>query len=196
MWILSFLPDFVFHLAVVLGVVGILLSQFFTFMPFVAQYKLPVKVVSILLLVFGVYFEGAISSEKAWQYKLAEAEKKILEMQVKSSEANTALAEKIAENEKLRKDRKNETSKVIVENVVKYDSQCKLSNAFVQLHNSASQDSVPPSTNEVAGGTSDVKASEVLSIVTENYSTCYDIRNRLLSWQEWYKNQRKIYEGN
>lgn len=194
MWILAFLPDFVFHLSVIVGILALVASFFFTFIPFVSQYKLPLQIGAIVVLVFGLYFEGAISNEASWKLKVAEAERQVLEMKAKSAEANTKLVEKMAENDKLRKEKKNETTKVITQVVTQYDNKCELSNAFVQLHNSASKDTVPASTGEVAGGTSDIKASTVLETVTENYSICYDLRDRVLGWQEWYKNQREIFD--
>lgn len=194
MWLLSLLPGIVFDLSVIVGILAIVASFFFNFIPFVSQYKLPIQVVAIALLVFGVFFEGARFNEDSWRLKVADAEKKVLEMQAQSAEANTKLAEKIAENESLRKAKKNETTKIITQVVTKYDNKCELSNAFVQLHDSASQDSVPPSPEQITGGASDVKASEVLDVVTDNYSICYDIRDRLIGWQEWYKTQREIFD--
>ena len=194
MWLLSLLPGIVFDLSVIVGILAIVASFFFSFIPFVSQYKLPIQVVAIALLVFGVFFEGAKINEESWKLKVADAEKKVLELQAQSAEANTKLVEKIAENEKLRKEKKNETTRIITKVVTKYDNKCELSNAFVQLHNSASQDAVPPSAEQIVGGTSDVKASEVLDVVTDNYSICYDIRDRLIGWQEWYKTQREIFD--
>ena len=84
---------------------------------------------------------------------------------------------------------------VIEKVVTKYDNQCTLSNAAIVLHNSASQNVVAPSSGPAVEGTSNVKASELLRAVTENYGTYYQIREQLLGWQEWYNEQKKIYES-
>lgn len=194
MWILNVLPDFIFHTIVIFGVLGVVASFFFTFVPFISKYKLPVQIVSIIALVIGIYFEGAISNQNHWELKVAEAEKHVLELQVQSSEANTKLAEQIAENEKLRKDKKYATQTIVTQVVSKYDSNCTLSNAFVRVHNSASQDKVPDSTAVTDGNASNVKPSELLNTIVDNYETCYAIRDKLIKWQEWYKTQQKIYE--
>lgn len=194
MWMLSFLPDFIFHLITIAGVLGIVASFVLGFIPFVAQYKLPIQVASIIALVVGIYFEGGIANEDKWKQRVAEAEKKVLEMQVQSAEANTKLVDKLKENEKLRKERQNATQTIINQVVKQTDSQCTLSNGFIRLHNSASQDEVPDSTRDSDSTASNVKPSSFLTIVIDNYTTCYDIRDKLIGWQEWYAKQKQIFE--
>jgi len=38
------------------------------------------------------------------------------------------------------------------------------------------------------------KLSDVLQVVTDNYSQYYECRVKLDSWIEWYKTQKKIFE--
>lgn len=44
---------------------------------------------------------------------------------------------------------------------------------------------VPPNSN----------ASEVVDIVIDNYATYHDVANRLRGWQQWYIDQKKIFES-
>jgi hypothetical protein len=62
------------------------------------------------------------------------------------------------------------------------------------LHDSSSQNELPPSTISSVRGTSEIKVPELLTRVSENYGTCYEIREKLTAWQEWYKTQKKIFE--
>lgn len=39
------------------------------------------------------------------------------------------------------------------------------------------------------------KLSEVVSNVSENYSTYYECQARKEAWVEWYKSQKQIYES-
>ena len=39
------------------------------------------------------------------------------------------------------------------------------------------------------------KLSDVVSNVSENYSTYYECQARKEAWVEWYKSQKQIYEG-
>jgi hypothetical protein len=100
MWILNILPDWIFHLIVIVGLLGLLGSFFFGFIPFFGGYTLPIKIVSILLLIIGVWFEGGISNNNAWLEKIHALEKKIAEAEVKSAQANTKLVSQIAEKNK------------------------------------------------------------------------------------------------
>ena len=193
-FLFSFVPDFVFHLIVFVGIIGVIASSFFSFVPFISNYRLAIQVISIVLLVIGVWFEGGLSTQKDWELKVAEVEKKVLIAEAKSAEANVQLIEKIKDNEKLRKERQNATQNIITKVVKQSDSQCTLSNGFIRVHNSASQDIIPNGSAESDAGASDVKPSEFLTTVINNYSTCYDIREKLIGWQQWYKTQKAIYD--
>lgn len=91
MWLLNFLPDWFFHLITLIGVVGIICSFLLGKMPFINNYKLPLQVIFIALLIGGVYMEGAMSNEEKWQQLVQEMEVKVKEAEIKSMEINQAL---------------------------------------------------------------------------------------------------------
>jgi uncharacterized coiled-coil protein SlyX len=195
-FLLSFLPEWVFFLCLVLGVLGVLASFILTIIPFVKNFKLLIQVFSIVLLVIGVWFQGAIANDKIWQSKITDLELKLAKAESKSLEINSALTEEILKNETLREEVKNVKEKVIVKYVTKYDNKCELSDAFVRVLDSSANNELPPSSENLDGATTDVKASEVLTSVTENYSTCYAIREKLIAWQEWYRKQKELHDSN
>jgi uncharacterized coiled-coil protein SlyX len=195
-FLLSFVPEWVFFLCLVLGVLGVLASFILTIIPFVKNFKLLIQVFSIVLLVIGVWFQGAIANDKIWQSKITDLELKLAKAESKSLEINSALTEEILKNETLREEVKNVKEKVIVKYVTKYDNKCELSDAFVRVLDSSANNELPPSSENLDGATTDVKASEVLTSVTENYSTCYAIREKLIAWQEWYKRQKELHDSN
>lgn len=41
----------------------------------------------------------------------------------------------------------------------------------------------------------DAKPSEVIGTVVENYGTYYDVYDQLEGWQQWYAEQKRIYES-
>lgn len=88
MWLLGYLSDFIIHTVFVLGVIGTLASFFVPTNPLTMQYGLITKIVSIILLVVGVFFEGTIFKDKIWEARIAEAENRILEAEKKAAEAN------------------------------------------------------------------------------------------------------------
>jgi hypothetical protein len=193
-FLLGLFPDWIFFLFLVLGVLGVLASFILTIIPLVKNYKLIIQVVSIFLLVIGVWFQGAMSNERIWKAKVHELELKLAQMEAQSLQINLDLTHEILINESLRKEVQNAKEKVIVKYVTKYDNRCELSDAFVRMHDSSANDELPPGASDLVGGPSEIKASEVLTTVTENYSTCYAIRERLIAWQEWYKKQKELYD--
>jgi hypothetical protein len=54
---------------------------------------------------------------------------------------------------------------------------------------------VAPSSGATVEGTSDVKASELVKAVAENYGLYYQVREQVLGWQMWYSEQKKVFEG-
>ena len=137
MWLLNLLPDWIFHLIVLVGVLGLLGSFFFGFIPFVSKYTLPIKVGSIVLLVVGIWFEGGISNNNAWLEKVHALEKKVAEAEAKSAQANTALTSKIAE-----KNKEIATIQATLKNKIKQfasimDSECKVPEQAISVLNEA-----------------------------------------------------------
>lgn len=137
MWILSFLPDFIFHLITIAGVLGIIASFFFGFIPFVSQYKLPIQVVSVIVLAFGLFMEGAISNENAWQLKVKELEAKVAKAEALSQKENVKIVEKIITKTQIVKEQGQEVIKYIDRELVKYDNQCVIPQEFIKAHNDA-----------------------------------------------------------
>jgi hypothetical protein len=137
MWILEWLPDFVFHLIVIAGVLGLLAAQFFTFIPFVSQYTTPIRIVSAILLIVGIWFEGGISNEAKWQARVTELQLKVAEAEKQSAKQNTVIVEKIVTKTQIIKEKGDNVIKYIDRELVKYDNQCVIPDEFVKAHNDA-----------------------------------------------------------
>lgn len=193
-WLLYFLPEWVFYFFLIFGVLGVVITFVLTIIPVVKHYKLVIQAVSILMLVIGVWFQGAISNDRTWKAKVHQLELQIAKNEAESLQINLDLTQEIMKNETLRQEVKNAKEKVIVKYITKHDNRCELSDAFVRLHDSAAQDQLPPSSSDLDGGTSEIKASEVLTTVADNYSTCYAIREKLIAWQNWYKQQKELHD--
>ena len=137
MWLLTFLPDFVFHLIILVSVLGLVAGIFFGFIPFVNEYALPIKVGSIILLVIGMWFEGGISNNNSWLEKVHALEKKVAESEVKSAEANTKLVSEIAEKNKQIAKAQSDLKNRIKESANSIDSQCKIPSVAINILNDA-----------------------------------------------------------
>jgi hypothetical protein len=139
MWILDWLPNFVFHLITIAGILGLLAAQFFSFLPFVSQYTTPIKVVSIILLVVGIWFEGGISNENKWQARVTELQLKVAAAEKESAKQNTVIVEKIVTKTQIIKEKGDDVIKYIDRELVKYDNQCVIPEQFVKAHNDAAR---------------------------------------------------------
>jgi cytochrome c biogenesis protein CcdA len=100
MWILKFLPDFVFHLIFIAGLLGLGASFVLKFVPFVTQYRLVIQVAASIMIAVGLYMEGAISDNTAWMDRVHALEKKVAEAEARSADANTQLVSRLAAKQK------------------------------------------------------------------------------------------------
>jgi hypothetical protein len=142
---LAFLPDaflaWIINTILIAGVVGFAASFFFGYvvrwLPAIAPYHLLIQVVSIVLLVSGVYFKGGYSVEMAWRERVAELEAKVAIAEQKSKEVNEKIVTVYKDRVKVVK----ETQVVVQEKIktveVKIDSQCKITDETADILNQA-----------------------------------------------------------
>jgi hypothetical protein len=143
MWILQFLPNWIFYLLLFAGIVGYILSN--TLLKLL-PYSDVIKISSIFGIIFGIFMVGAIHDNDAWLQRVAELEKKVLELETKSAEANTKLVQKVLVKKQIIKERGDDIIKyidreIIKDNeVVKYIEHCpKLPNEIVNTLNKAAK---------------------------------------------------------
>ena len=165
------------------------------FIPFVTAYRLPIQAAGLILTVLGVWFEGAISNEAAWQARVHEMEQKVAAAEVKSAQETVRIVTRVVTQIQTIKDTTNANVRYLETQVAQdLDRECSLTNASVLLHNSASQNEMARSAGDTAGAASEVKASELIGAIVENYGTYYQVVERLKGWQDWYRTQKTIFE--
>lgn len=194
MWIINFIPDFVIHLAALLGFAALIVTVFFDrFIPIL--YRVPFELGTVAVLVIALFLEGANYDNQAWMERVREMEAKVAAAEAKSETANAAVETRVVTKIQYIKDTTNANQTYLQGTVAKdLNASCQLTAASVVLHDSASQNEVSGSTPIANGTTTEVKASQLLSTVVDNYGICYEYREKLLGWQEWYTTQKKIYE--
>ena len=144
MWVLHFLPDsfiqFIVHTILIAGVVGCLVSFFaLKYVPFIATYKKMAQIISAVLLVSGIYFEGGYSTEMQWRERVREMEAKVAKAEQESKEANEALDKKSDQKVKVIQGRQVVVKQYIDREVAKYNEQCVIPKAFVDAHNMSAE---------------------------------------------------------
>ena len=139
MWLISFLPDWVFHLLLIAGLLGIAASFILKFIPFVAQYKLPIQAASVLALVVAVWFEGGISNEEKWQKRVHELESKVAESEKQSAIANGQIDNKANQKVAAVKQVQYIVQERLRTESASIDAQCKVVPSVVDLLNTAAR---------------------------------------------------------
>ena len=137
MWILKFLPDFIFHLIFIAGLLGLGASFVLKFVPFVAQYRVPIQVAASIMIAVGLYMEGAISDNTAWVDRVHQMEKKVAEAEAKSADANTKLVTELAKNREKIAANQQAVKQAIQQNIQAINRQCKLTDVGVEMYNQA-----------------------------------------------------------
>jgi hypothetical protein len=191
-WI-SFIPEssiiMIVHTLLVIGIVAYFASRYS------GIYKFILSPIAIIIIISTIFAEGIYYNQKKYQEQMQEYQNKIHDAEEEAKKASDNIRIKYIDKVKVIKETSDENVKYIEKVVTQYDSSCTLSNAAIMLHNSSSQNVVARSSGGIDEGTSDVKASELLKVITDNYSTYYQVREQLLGWQDWYKEQKKIYES-
>jgi hypothetical protein len=190
---LSLIPTEILQLFVH-GVV-ILATVLFVASFFFGVYKPFIRVAAIVVALFGIYFEGGYMTEKEWRARVEALEAKVKVAEEKSVEVNTVIEKQYVDRVKVIKETANANIQYVDRVVAKYDNLCTVSNAAVLLHDSASRNEVARSSLGLDEGTSSLKISDILSTVTDNYSTYYQVREQVIGWQQWYREQKKIFES-
>ena len=145
MWILSFLPDWIFHAIVIAGLVAVIVGTFLKSIPIINNYSLPIKVVGYFALVIGIFLEGGLNNEKIWQARVKEVEAKLAVAEEKSKEENVKIETKVITKTQVIKTRGKDIVKYIDREVVKYDTKfapggiCEIPKEFIKSHNDAAE---------------------------------------------------------
>lgn len=141
MWILSFLPHWIFYAIFFIGAFGYAATQLIRFIPIRAMYvyKLPIQIVSVLLIMFGSYMSGAISNEQAWQLRVKEMQVKVAQAEAKSAEENIKIVENVVVKTQIIREKGNEIIKYIDREVIKYDVVCEIPEEVINILNDAAE---------------------------------------------------------
>lgn len=180
------------HGLLIFSVIGVFAGSLVSRIPFVGSYAHLVKAIATLTLIISIFGEGYVFANRRYEAAVKEYKEKVAVAEQQAKDANEKIKTVVVEKVKVIKDTTNENKTAINKFVT---DECQLSNAAVLLHDSASQNVVPPSTISSTRGTSKVKVPELLTTITDNYGTCYETREKLKAWQDWYKNQKDIWES-
>lgn len=135
MWILQFLPNWIFYVLCFAGIAAFLVTKFVKILPN-AQL---IQAASVAVVAVSIYMIGAISNNDAWLARVKEMEAKVAEAEAKSATANTDIVEKTVIKTQVIKERGQDIVKYVDREVVKYDTTCIVPKEFVAAHNKAAE---------------------------------------------------------
>jgi len=195
-WLLQLIPDGIFvwltYLLFGAGVVLYVASKLVSWIPLMGQYRLPAELAGVLALVIAAYFYGGVS----YREQIAEMKQRVRIAEEKSQQVNTVIETKIIEKVKVVKQNVYITREIVRDTAGRQlDAQCSLPRSTVSLHDSASLNQVPQRAAAVDGTPSGIEASRLLDRVIENYGACHENAEKLKAWQEWYREQKTIFDS-
>ena len=136
-WLIALLPEWIIHSILGLGVLGLLVAFFVQFIPFVNTYKYLIKIVSSILVVFGLFLQGALAYKQSTALAVAKLEKKLAEAEAKSQKTNVEIVEKIVKDTQVIREKGKTVTEYVDREVVKYNDRCELPAEVINAHNAA-----------------------------------------------------------
>ncbi len=136
-WLLAFLPVWIIHALFFAGVAGLLIAFFVQFIPFVNTYKYLIKIVSSLLLVLGLFLQGALAYKESTALAVAKLEKKLAEAEAKSQKTNVEIVEKVVKDTEIVRVKGKTVTEYVDREVIKYENKCELPVEVIRAHNAA-----------------------------------------------------------
>ena len=139
MWILKFLPDWIFHGIFLVGLIGFAATYLFKYIPipFIFVYRKPIQIASVLAIIFGTFMSGASYNNNAWEERVREMEVKVAKAEVESKEANVKIDEKVQQQKIKIVEKQVVVKQYIDREIVKYDNTCVIPKEFIEAHNKA-----------------------------------------------------------
>lgn len=140
MWLLKFLPDWLFYGIVIVSASGLLLSKFIPTM-----YRTVAQLTLGVFLLYGIYMVGGIANEEIWQVRVKEMEEKVAVVEAKSTEENVKIVTKVKYKKKVIHEKGEEIIKYIDREIVKYDvkfapgGMCEIPREFIETLNKAAE---------------------------------------------------------
>ena len=149
MWVLQFVPDWIFYAMLVVGLVTLAATYLLRFIPISAiyMYRTPIQLVSVVLIAVGVYMAGAISNKEAFEARVKEMEVKVAEAEAEALKENVKIVEKVVKKLEIVRVQGQEVTKYIDREIVKYDTkfvpggECEIPKEFIKAHNDAAEQS-------------------------------------------------------
>jgi hypothetical protein len=134
---------------VIVGLIGILVSFFMNLVPFIvpviSPHKTIIQIISISLLVIGIWFEGFNSNNKIWEAKIKDLQTQIVIAERKSSETNVKIEYVYVDRVETIKEIQTQVATDIRQKAPQIDRRCESVSEAINILNSSAK---PPSSKK------------------------------------------------
>lgn len=145
MTLLEWFPSWAFMLALVVGVIVFLVSQFMREFPVVGRYAVPISFVAVLMIAFGSYMSAVGNTNYRWEAEIAIVKGKLALAEVASGKENVRIVETTVVKTEVVKQRGRDVIKYIDREYGALDARfspggvCEIPSQFIQAHNAAAK---------------------------------------------------------
>ena len=139
MWLINFLPDWIFHILLIVSLVCLVFTSLLAKIPVIGNYPKAARPAAFLVFAFCLWIEGGISNNNSWLARVAEMEAKVAKAEEQTKEQNTKIETKVVNKVQVVKQRGEAIVQYVDREVTKYDTQCVIPKEFVKAHNDAAE---------------------------------------------------------
>lgn len=139
MWLLSLLPDWVYHLLLLISVLAVIATHVLGTIPFISTNILPIRVGSMLIFIFCVWMEGGIVNEAKWKARVDELEKKVAVAEKAAAEATGKIETVYIDRVQVVKEKQLVIQDTIRKNAKDLDLVCKIPATVINLLNESAK---------------------------------------------------------
>ena len=137
MWLLSLVPDSVYHVLLILAILAFGASYILKMVPFITTNAFVIRVASAVLIVFCMWMEGGIANEAKWKARVAELEIKVAAAEKAAAEANGRIETVYVDRVNVVKEVEYVVQTRIVKDAAKLDMTCRVDPEAIEILNQA-----------------------------------------------------------
>ena len=139
MWLLSFIPDFVYHLLLLVSILAFGACYILKMVPFISTNVEIIRIISIVVMIFAVWMEGGIVNEAKWKARVNELEIKVAISEKAAAEANGKIETVYVDRVNVVKEVEYVIQNRIIETASKINQTCKINADVIEILNQAAR---------------------------------------------------------
>jgi len=185
LWIIQHIPILVVHGLLLAGIIALLAGKISAHIEIL--YGELLKWGGIAVVCLGLFLEGIFFTADTMMPEIAQAQAQVAAINSQAKVITKEIQIQYVDRVKVIKEKGDEVIKYVTTN---NDSDCKLHNSTVELHDAAAENRIPDPATRTDEGPSGVALSEETRAVIENYNTYNQVAEQLRSLQQWVREQQ------